>query len=174
MTPADQEYLQRCRALLRINKHALDDELEVQAEYQEEIGRRCELLEHRVSTLKDELARTEARLIEEFRDGATKDLAEAKAKRHPDRRQVWDRYQEAVEAHALYSNLLDAWKAKGKDIHALGKLFGDQYFSLTAKSVSHRRREERPVVARRDYSRPESEFPDPVTRNHPGRIKLED
>lgn len=151
MTPDDQAYLQKCRALLRIDRHRLDDELETQAEYQEEIGRRTAHLEHRVALTKDELARTEARLIEDFRDGATKDLAEAKAKRHPERRQVWDRYQEAVEAHAQYANLLDAWKNRGRDIHALGKLFGDEYFAVTRTSITQRRpRPER--VSRPDYS----------------------
>lgn len=149
MTPNDQEYLQRCRALLRIDRHALDDALEVQAEYQEEIGRRCALLEHQTMRLKEELVRTEARLIEDFRDErSTKDLAEAKAKRHPDRRQIWERYQEAVSDLAEYANLLDAWKARAKDMQALGKLFGDQYWARGMTSISQRR----PAVARRDYS----------------------
>lgn len=122
------------RDRLRINKHRLDDELEVQSELQEQIARILAEKNAQMLELKDDLGKTEARLIEDFREGSTKDLAEAKAKRHPDRTKAWERYQQAVRAFEEWSHLLDAWKARGRDLHTLGKLFGDSYFSLTSIS----------------------------------------
>lgn len=131
--------LQDFRTQLRINKHRLDDELEVQSELQEQIASILAEKEARMLELKDELGKVEARLIEDFREGSTKDLAEAKAKRHPDRAKAWERYQVAMRAHADWVHMLDAWKARGRDMHTLGKLFGDSYFSLTSISGSRGR-----------------------------------
>jgi hypothetical protein len=151
--------LREWRSRLRINKHRLDDELEVQAESQETIAQKVQAAEARMMEAKEDLQKTEARLVEDFREGgraagATKDLAEAKARRHPDRMRAWERFQAASQEHRAWADLLEAWRNKGRDLHALGKLFSDDYYSLTAKSVYAERpsRDSRPPSER--YERP--------------------
>lgn len=152
MNEADQEQLQQYRNRLRINKHRLDDELEVQAELQERLSEKVALLSARMLEAKDDLTKTVARLTEDFREEvkSTKDTVEAKVVRHPERVRAWQRLQEATGDHAKWDGLLDAWKARGKDLHALGRLFGDQYFSLTTHSISesHLRNTDRVTWAR--------------------------
>lgn len=126
--------LEQYRNMLSINKLRLDDELEIQAENQERIGREVAFLNTRMIEAKDELACVEARLVEEFRDGSTKDLAEAKAKRHPDRRRAWEKYQAVRETHELWSNVLSAWVTKGYKLADLGGLFASDYFAITSIS----------------------------------------
>lgn len=131
------------RNLLGINKLRLDDELEVQAQYQEQISTETTRANTRMLEKKDELQRVEARLVEDFREGATKDLAEAKAKRHPDRRKAWDEYQRAREEHELWDGMLNAWKTKGFKLADLGALFGSDYFAIRTitRPEGERRRE---------------------------------
>ena len=154
MKQADEQELERWRALLRINRHQLDDALEVQAEHQERISDKVAEMDARVVDAKDNLAKTEAGLTEDFRESAksTKDVVEAKVRRHPERIKAWERYQEAARQLAQWQGLLDAWKARGKDLHALGRLFGDQYFTLTSITGSSRFDSSRPAVTRKDYS----------------------
>lgn len=135
--------LEQYRNLLRIDKLRLDDELEIQAEMQERIGAEVARLNTRMIEAKDELTCTEARLIEEFKDGSTVAVADAKAKRHPDRRRAWEKYQAQREVHELWANLQSAWITKGYKLADLGQLFGSDYFAI--KSISRpdgeRRRE---------------------------------
>lgn len=165
MDKADEEELRGFRSRLRINKHRLDDELEVQAECQERIASRVTALEARALELKEELAKVEARLTEDFHseERGTKDAREAKVRRHPERVKAWERHQEALQAASQWAGLLDAWKAKGKDLQALARLFGDSYFSLTQVSGpstrEFRRSMERPPVERKDYSARPSRTP---------------
>lgn len=155
MKDSDREYLAKRRAALRVNKHRLDDELEVQAEIQEDIAQRVSALEAAVADAKDNLAKVEARLNEDFRDGEriTKDAVEAKVRRHPDRNRAWEAHQQALRDHREFSDLLDAWKARAKDIQSLAKLFGDQYWALTSvHGPEGRQRDPRPPSER--YERP--------------------
>lgn len=159
MNEATQAKLQHYRGMLAINKHRLDDALECQAEVQEQISDTVAEMSARMLELKEELGKTEARLIEDFRqeERSTKDAVDAKVRRHPERVRAWERYQQALGDLARWDGLLDAWKGRGKDLQALGRLFGDQYFSLTQTSVSrHERRAERPTrEGRPDYSQAE-------------------
>jgi hypothetical protein len=144
MNDAERERLQFFRNALRTNKHHLDDELEVQAEYQEQIGRFQSQAERRRDEAKDDLAKAEARLIEDFRDEkSTKDLAEAKARRHPDRVRAFERFQDASEDFREWDALLRAWVSKGYQLQTLSDLFARDYFALTSTRAP-KEREERP------------------------------
>lgn len=154
MHKEDQELLQSYRDRLRVNKHRLDDELEVQAETQERIADRLSEAEMTAARLKDELAKTEARLTEDYREEvkSTKDTVEAKVRRHKDRVDAWERHQEAVGDAAKWGHLLDAWKGRGKDIQALARLFGDQYFAPVSAGEAPRGKLSRPGrVGRQQY-----------------------
>lgn len=135
MHPADQQEIDSLRSSLRINKHRLDDHLETSAETMERIGHKVSAMDATEAERKDHLAKTEARLTEEYhREGerVTKDRVEAKVRRHPERVSAWESYQGAARDAAEWKHLLDAWKARAKDLQALGHLFGDQYFALTS------------------------------------------
>jgi hypothetical protein len=124
-----KDYQQR----LRIDKHKLDDDLEVHAELQQQIS---ETITHYNSVMlkaKEELAQVEARLLQdvkETRAKITKDEADAIVMRHTERRTAWRAYQEAREELELWQGLYAAWERKGRDMEALGRLYAAQYFSL--------------------------------------------
>jgi hypothetical protein len=138
--------LQTYRNMLRINKHRLDDELEIQAELQERISAQVARLNSQMLEAKDDLAKVEARLTEDYREEskATKDTVEAKVKRHPDRQAAWEKFQMKRADHEEWAGLLEAWKVKGFSIRELCELYGSQYFALSSHQTRHR--EERPVV----------------------------
>lgn len=142
MNDTELRKLGEYRAMLRVNKHRLDDALETQASDQEAIAEQVGAMAARMIEAKEDLAKIEARLTEDFRAGerTTKEVVEAKVRRSPERERAWVRYQSAVSDHAKWDALLDAWKARGKDIHALGRLFGDQYFAMTSVSGAERQR----------------------------------
>lgn len=171
MTEADEQELRQYRAMLFINKHKLDDELEVQSEIQDRISSKLARANTKMLESKDALAKTEARLLEDFRteEKSTKDLAEAKAKRHPDRQRAFERFMEAREDHEEWSGLLDAWKSKGFGLREMGGLFHAQYFSVDSISAPRVRkdRDARPAQDRYERGNTRGEGNAPGSRRSP-------
>lgn len=134
--------LEQVRAMLPCNKHRLDDELEIQPDIMERISSRVVVMNSRMLEAKDELARVEARLLEDVKDGesrVTKDQAEAKVKRDPERRKAWERFQAARAEFEEWQGALDAWRAKGFSLTQLCGLYASNYYSVD--SVSPRARD---------------------------------
>lgn len=139
--------LQFFRDRLRANRNTLDDAHEVHAEMQEQISSELARQNSRAISLKDELARCEARLLIDAKEGGvkiTKDEAEAIVSRHPERRDAWRTYQQAREDAELWQGLYDAWKQKGKDLEALGRLYASQYFAVRSSGAAAERPIRRP------------------------------
>ena len=133
---ADLEFY---RSRLRVNKHLLDDELEVQSQYQEEISRELAAANTRMLRAKDLLARTEATVISELKEGKMSDThAAGMAKKDQRRREDFDRFQECREEHEQWLGLYDAWQRRGYSLKTLADLFNAQYFSVTSAGSSTR------------------------------------
>lgn len=160
------------RRMLLVNKHRLDDELEVHAEILERIGDECVRLEARSLQLKDDLARTEARLTEDYReDGSkiTKDQVEAKVIRDRDRIRAFEAHQIARVEHQRWERLYEAWKARDYAVRKLADLFGNQYFANDPVVSRERKRRDEELDAgraelRRSSARATTEEQPPARR----------
>ncbi len=145
--------IDKFKAMLPIIKHRLDDELEIQPDIMGRIATQVVIHNSRMLEAKEELSRVEARLLEDLKyeeSKVTKDHAEAKIRRHPDRIRAWEKYQQARADHEDWSFLLDAWKAKGFAISTLANLYHAQYYALDSHHVDQKTRDR---IARSDAGR---------------------
>lgn len=136
--------LENYRNMLRVNKHRLDDELEIQGEIMERIS--TQVVTHNSAAIdaKEALVKVEGRLADDFRDDdpkATVGAIDAKVKRDPERVTRWEAYQRARAMHEAWQGLLDAWRQKGFSIKTLADLYASQYFSLSSTQSDQRQRE---------------------------------
>lgn len=132
------------RGMLPVNKHRLDDELEIQPDIMDRIATQVVIRNSRMIGAKEELAKVEGRLVEDLRDGDTKTtigVIDAKIKRDPGRIRAWQEYQKARSEHEEWAGLLDAWKQKGYAIKTLADLYAAQYFTLNSHQISQRQRQ---------------------------------
>lgn len=123
---------------LFVDKHHLDDELEIQAQMQYLISSKVADLAEELSSAKESLRIAEANLIKEH---SIKD-AKKTVKQLDSAVQLSDVYQAASEevrdiqkeldkAHGL----LDAWKQKGFALKALADLSMTNYYAIDSTSV---------------------------------------
>ena len=132
------ESIERYRALLPIPKHQLDDALEVQATVHDDLHRITARKATAVAMAKDDLARVEARLLEDFKESESKMTAaslDAKIRRSRERIKAFEDYHVAREEHEEWLGLLDAWRQRGYAIKTLAELFVANYFAATKTSV---------------------------------------
>jgi hypothetical protein len=147
--------LDNYRNMLRANKLRLDDELEVQAQVQEELGREVARLSARVLELKDELAAVEGEALDRFKDQdprATVDQCKGRMIRDDRRVVAWGKLHQVRLAHDEWDAVLQAWITKGYKLADLGALYAADYFAVRtiARPDGERRRE---VDARSEESR---------------------
>ena len=123
------------RARLRINKHALDDELEQHADTLEKIGRYVASAAREEARLKRDLEKVEAGRIRDLMSVDPK-LSHSKASGDvKDKREVrdaWELHQEAKQRLVEWEALEKAWYQRGFDLKALAELFGNQYFVINS------------------------------------------
>jgi len=121
------------RNMLRVNKHRLDDELEIQPEIMQRIADRVVLMNSRMLECKDDLARVESRLTEDIKEDEprlTVGQLDAKVKRHADRTRAWQKFQAARAEYEEWTSLLESWRQKGYSLKTLSELYAAQYFSV--------------------------------------------
>jgi len=121
------------RNMLRVNKHRLDDELEVQSQVMDDISSRLTILNSRTLEANDALKLVEARLFRELKDDSEKltdKAADALVKQDPERKRAWQAAQAARAEHEDWSGLYDAWKARGFALRELCGLYVAQYFTI--------------------------------------------
>lgn len=119
------------RNMLRVNRHRLDDELEVQAEVMDRIAQNLTTMRSREIEMADELKRCEARIFADSKDGgATEKASEAASKRHPERVRAWQKWQAARSECDEWKELYEAWKVKGFTLRDLGALYAAEYFTV--------------------------------------------
>lgn len=123
---------------LFVDKHHLDDELEIQAQVQYHISSKVAELAEELSSAKETMKIAEAKLVSEH---SSKD-AKRTVKQIDSAIQLSDIYQAAAEevrdiqkeldkAHGL----LDAWKQKGFALKALADLSMSNYYAIDSTSV---------------------------------------
>lgn len=143
------EELNTYRNMLRLNKHRLDDELEIQSEIQERISARVSILNSRLLEAADELRRLEAQLFADAKENGDSDkVAEQSVRRHAERQRAWIKWQAARSEHEQWQGLYEAWKARGYSMKELVALYGAQYFVVSPGHVGGRADRPRRV----DYS----------------------
>lgn len=121
------------RALLKIDKHRLDEDLTYNSELQEQIGREVAKRNTVMLRAKRELDEAESAAFARLKRGdekMTNPQAEKAAKSDRHYLLAWDAYQEARQAHEEWESLHKAWVTRSYDMKALGELFGAQYFAL--------------------------------------------
>ena len=129
--------------MLPVHKHRLDDELEIQAQFMEQISTETIRRNARMLECKSNLEKLDGRLSAEFKDDDPKmtvGMIEAKVKRDPERITSWQIYLAAMSEHLKWQGLLEAWRQKGYSIKTLADLFAAQYFQLSSHQ-SHQRSE---------------------------------
>lgn len=148
------------RRLLRINKHRLDDELELQAEVMDRISDQISRLAASVDVAENDLKLTEARIFRQTKDldeKITDKATENIVKRHSDRIKAFDRVVSARQDLAQWQGLHEAWKSRGYSINKLCDLYVAQYFTKNSHSISERsdrrRGEESALQDRKPYER---------------------
>ncbi len=124
------------RNMLRINKHRLDEELEIQAETQERISSQTARLNSRQLELKKTLDQEAARIVAELKEaGKISDTAADKeARRNRDYVTAWQAWLVARQEHEEWLGLYEAWKSRGYQLKTLADLHGDQYFAIDSAS----------------------------------------
>lgn len=126
------------RAMLKVSKHHLDDELEIHAEVMEQLTTEVALRNTLMIRAKDDLAREEGKLAEDIKEDEPKlsiGAIDAKVKRDPYRVKSWTHYQNAREGHEKWVGLLEAWRQKGFTMKNLSDLYSAQYFALNSTSA---------------------------------------
>lgn len=123
---------------LPIDKHHLDEELEIQAQLQYFISSKAAELSEELSSAKESLKLVEAGLVKEFAQRDTKmtvkqldsavQLSEAFLVASEE---VRDIQKELDKAHGL----LDAWRQKGFALKALADLSMTNYYAIDSTSV---------------------------------------
>lgn len=145
--------INKYRDMLRVNKHQLDIELEVQPEVLERISRQIAELNAEIGGFADNVKRAEANSFNEAKEAGESDKRAEMAK-HRDpfcekaRRAYQVRKQELEEWQGLYV----AWQSKGYSIKELTSLYIAQYFSIDPNHNISRRERPNAAPPRRDFT----------------------
>lgn len=127
------------KRLLKISKHNLDAELEVQADIMERIAAEVVRTGTEARAAKDKLAEVEGRLSSDLKGEKTNaEERAARIKSNPQRRQAWVEFQEASQEADMWSHLLEAWKQRGFSIKTLSDLYAASYFSVNSHQAPAR------------------------------------
>lgn len=134
------------RRLLPTSKHALDDELERQADVQDRISVAVAQAGMAATKAKDNLARVEASLLQDVHTNAanegkklTVDQAGGFVRRHRDRMRAFDELCRCQAEHEEWQGIYEAWRSKGFNLKALGALFEAQYFTINSAGKTQAR-----------------------------------
>jgi len=150
--------LQTFRGMLRINKHRLDDELEVQAEVMGRISDQIAHLAAKAAEALDAVKVAEARIYRQLKDDdekLTDKAADSAVRRHQERTRAFEKLTMVNQELAQWQGLYEAWKARGFDVRKLCDLYFAQYYTKDSHTPSnqnrHARNEESALRERRPY-----------------------
>lgn len=119
------------RNMLLVQKHRLDDELEVQADVYERISSATSKAGAALAQAKDDLATVEGKLTLRAKDGADKltvDAVRAVVLADPERQRAFRALQLAITQHEEWAGLREAWRQKGYALKTLADLYSSNYF----------------------------------------------
>lgn len=126
------------RDRLRLNKHALDDALEEQADLMDRIGREVTRAARAEAEAEDALKREEGRLALALkRDGDKMTVPEVAAavRTHRDRLAAMRAFLDAAERHSEWKGVYAAWKDRGYSIKELAGLHASSYFTASSHNM---------------------------------------
>lgn len=124
---------------IRVNRHRLDEELELQGEWAYWIGQEVARRDSQVETYTDELKRTEARLYADAReklDKPTEKEVEAWVRRHPDRVTSFERLQVAKVEAGKWAAAAEGWKQRSYSLKSLATLYSSDYWAQRSTTVT--------------------------------------
>ena len=119
---------------LKINKHALDDELEVQASIQHMISEKLSRAREHMEMLENELEKVEARTYvgksEQLLNGKKPSIEYIKSavKSDGERTKKWIDFNAARAEHERWEGLYYAWRSRNDALQGLAKLAVANYF----------------------------------------------
>lgn len=141
--------LDELRGMLKIDKHKLDDELEVQAHVHFQITEELSYQSHQKQSLKEELEMYDAGLLIDLRkSNVKKTVSELQAEIAVDsghRATIRDLFL-VNKNHELWEGMLEAWKQRGFALKSLADLAMSNYYNVDSTY-------ERPAVQRREVRR---------------------
>jgi len=135
--------LAHIKNMLRINKHRLDEELEIQAQIQFDISDSLATANARQSALKEELERSDAELLLDLRKSDVKrTVAELQAEILVDGEHLkrLREFQTAHKNYELWDGLYDSWKQRGFALKSLADLSMSNYFSVDTTYENNRKK----------------------------------
>ena len=124
--------IQQYRSLLRIQKHRLDDELEMQAELLQQISECVVIAKSDALYAKDQLDRLEGQLYSDAKldyPKATVPELHGITMKDSDRIAAWQKYQKARHTQEDWEGLHEAWKSRGFALRALVDLRLANYYT---------------------------------------------
>lgn len=130
--------INQIRNMLRINRHRVDEELELQPEIAEKIGRECARLSAKVTTLADELKRVEGRRYLELREQGekmTEKEIDHTVRRDRDRMAAFEKHSHAVHDLAEWESLRDAWTQRSYALSKIAELWSSEFSATMSRSV---------------------------------------
>lgn len=136
--------IQQYRNMVRINRHRLDDELEINAQMMEEIGQQAAAADRRAIALKLAYEQVAARLVRNIKANdpkVTAVLLESEITLDRDCCTAQQAHAEAHQVAAEWSALSKAWYQRGFDMKALSELYVAQYFVINSTGRAERKPE---------------------------------
>lgn len=127
------------QGMIRIRKHHLDDELEMQAELLHKISDCTVRAKSDAMAAKDELDRIEGSIYSDAKQEhpkATVPELQGITMRNPARRESWKKYQQARQDQEEWEGLHEAWKSRGFALRALVDLRLASYYTSDSPSSS--------------------------------------
>jgi hypothetical protein len=127
------------RRQLPVRKHRLDEDLEIQGQYMDEIAQNVTRTSMRAAELKDALGVVEADVARDLREDFPKmavAVVSGEVTRSQKRRQALTAYLQAKSEHENWAHLLEAWKQKGYSIKVMADLYSSQYFTASSTTNS--------------------------------------
>lgn len=118
--------------MLAIQKHRLDDELEMQGEILHRISEQVVKAKSRALAAKDELDRIEGKIYSESKEDSPKATVpelQGLTLRDPERITVWNKYQLARHEQEDWEGLHEAWRSRGFALRALVDLRLANYYT---------------------------------------------
>jgi hypothetical protein len=145
---------------LQIDKHRLDDELEVQAAIQHMISDKLSKVRQHMDLLENDLEKIEARTYvsksDQLINGKKPSVEYLKSAVRSDaeRTRKWLEYNEARAEHERWEGLYYAWRSRNDALQALAKLAVANYFAVETTYDRNRGASERHQGKRLHTRRP--------------------
>ena len=127
------------KAHIRVNRHRLDEELELQGEFAYWIGHMVAQKDGQVDSFADEVKRTEARLSAEARerlDKPTEKEIEAWVRRQPERITAFEQLQVAKVDAGRWAAAAEGWKQRSYALKSLAALYSSDYWAQRTTTVT--------------------------------------